>query len=82
MDPEERIARFFSKLDEVLEITARQLNDRYNFQKTALAKQFPLLMSRLWNGTEDLKPNDTIESVINQALSESGLSDWQNVSLH
>ena len=66
MDPEERIARFFSKLDEVLEITARQLNDRYNFQKTALAKQFPLLMSRLWNGTEDLKPNDTIESVINQ----------------
>ncbi|MDE6756934.1 MAG: anaerobic ribonucleoside triphosphate reductase [Muribaculaceae bacterium] len=66
MEPDERIARFFSKLDEVLEITARQLNDRYNFQKTALAKQFPLLMSRLWNGTENLKPNDTIESVINQ----------------
>lgn len=66
LDKEERIRRFFSKLDEVLDITARQLCDRFNFQKTALAKQFPLLMSRLWNGSENLKPDDTIESVINQ----------------
>lgn len=65
-DEHERIERFFSKLDEVLDITARQLDDRFNFQKTALAKQFPLLMSRLWNGSDRLKPNDTIEPVINQ----------------
>ena len=65
-DHEERIDRFFKKLDEVLEITARQLCDRFDFQKTALAKQFPLLMTRLWNGSENLKPNETIESVINQ----------------
>lgn len=66
VDREERIAMFFSKLDTVLDIAARQLNDRFNFQKTALAKQFPLLMTRLWNGSEKLGPNDTIESVINQ----------------
>ena len=66
LDKEERIRRFFSKLDEVLDITARQLCDRYDFQKTALAKQFPLLMTRLWKGSENLKPGDTIESVINQ----------------
>lgn len=65
-DDDERIARFFTKLDEILEITARQLCDRFDFQKTAKAKQFPLLMSRLWNGSEVLKPDDTIESVINQ----------------
>lgn len=65
-DKEERISRFFSKLDGILEITARQLCDRFDFQKTALAKQFPLLMSNLWNGSENLKPTDTIESVINQ----------------
>lgn len=65
-EQEERITRFFAKLDECLEIVARQLCDRYNFQKTALAKQFPLLMSRLWNGSETLRPNDRIESVINQ----------------
>ena len=62
----DRIAAFFSKLDEVLDITARQLCDRYNFQKGALAKQFPLLMSRLWNGGDKLGATDTIEPVINQ----------------
>lgn len=65
-DQEERIKLFFSKLDQVLDITARQLCDRYEFQKTALVKQFPLLMSRLWNGSDTLRPNQTIESVINQ----------------
>lgn len=65
-DKEERIARFFAKLDEMLEVTARQLCDRFDFQKTALVKQFPLLMSRLWNGSDTLQPNQTIESVINQ----------------
>lgn len=65
-DRQERIDRFFARLDEILDITARQLHDRFDFQKTALAKQFPLLMSRLWNGAENLGPNDTIESVINQ----------------
>ena len=65
-DKAERIARFFSKLDEVLDITARQLCDRFDFQKTALVKQFPLLMSRLWNGSDMLKPEQTIESVIYQ----------------
>ena len=65
-DKNERIERFFEKLDEILDITAMQLNERFNFQKTALAKQFPLVMSVLWNHTENLGPNDTIESVINQ----------------
>ena len=65
-DKTERIDRFFEKLDEVLDITAIQLNERFNFQKTALAKQFPLVMSVLWNHTDNLKPNGTIESVINQ----------------
>ncbi len=65
-DKEQRIAKFFAKLDDMLEITAKQLDDRFQFQKTAYAKQFPLLMSKLWGGCERLKPNDTIESVINQ----------------
>lgn len=65
-DKEERIARFFQKLDEVLDITAQQLHERFQFQKTALAKQFPLVMSVLWNGADKLGRNDSIESVINQ----------------
>ena len=65
-EKEERIERFFEKLDEVLDITAQQLDERFNFQKTALAKQFPLVMSALWNGADKLGPNDTIEPVLNQ----------------
>ncbi len=65
-DKEERIRRFFEKLDEILDITALQLEERYNFQRTALAKQFPLVMGVLWNGADKLEPNDTIDSVINQ----------------
>ena len=65
-DKQERIDRFFAKLDNMLEITARQLNDRYQYQKTAMAKQFPLLMSQLWIGADELKPCDKVESVINQ----------------
>ena len=65
-DKQERIDAFFKKLDNVLDITARQLDDRFQFQRTALAKQFPLLMSQLWVGCDGLKPNETIENVINQ----------------
>ena len=65
-DKEQRIAKFFALLDNMLEITAEQLHNRLEFQKTAFAKQFPLLMSALWVGCDKLKPTDTIASVINQ----------------
>ena len=65
-DRDERIKEFFRRRANVPDITARQLHDRFNFQKTAMAKQFPLVMSQLWNGSENLKPCETIESVINQ----------------
>ena len=65
-DKEQRIACFFAKLDALLETTARQLHERMEFQKSAHAKQFPLLMSSLWLGCEQLKPDDTIAPVINQ----------------
>lgn len=65
-NPEERISKFFQKLDRVLELTARQLDERFQFQKTALAKQFPMVMTALWNGASSLRPDQTIEPVINQ----------------
>ena len=65
-DKEARIGKFFEKLDWALEISARQLDERFQFQKTALKKQFPLLMNGLWLGSGKLDDNDTIESVINQ----------------
>ena len=55
---------FMQKLDKYAGVVARQLYDRYRFQCTAIAKQFPLLMSGLWLGSENLKPNDAVEPVL------------------
>ena len=65
-DKEQRINTFFAKLDNILEIAAKQLDERFQFQKTAFAKQFPLLMRYLWIDADKLNPDDTIKSVINQ----------------
>ena len=62
---DDRIHEFFQKLDWALEIAAKQLNERFNFHKTALKKQFPLLMGSLWLDSDKLEDNDTIEAVIN-----------------
>ena len=71
-DKDARINRFFAKLDNMLDVAAKQLNERYDFQKTAMAKQFPLLMRSLWTGAENLSPDDTIEKVINQGTLSIG----------
>ncbi len=58
------ITLFWEKYEKYLALTAKQLDQRYQFQATAKAKQFPLLMSGMWMGSENLKPNDTIEPVL------------------
>ncbi len=55
---------FLRKLEEYEGIVAKQLYDRYQFQCTAVAKQFPLLMSGLWQDSDKLKPNDSVEAVL------------------
>ena len=62
----ERIDCFYRKLDQMLDLAALQLHRRFEFQKTAAPKQFPLLMSVLWEGCEQLAGEATIEKVINQ----------------
>ena len=63
-DKDERVSAFLEKLHDAMEITSRQLMDRYEFQCTAQAKQFPLLMQGLWVGSERLKSNDEVRSVL------------------
>ena len=55
---------FLNKLEQYTDVAARQLYDRYKFQCTAVAKQFPLLMSGLWQDSEKIKPTDTVEEVL------------------
>ena len=65
-DQEKRVAVFMLRLNDMCELVAKQLDQRFEFQKTALAKQMPLVMSCLWNGASELQPDDTIAPVINQ----------------
>ncbi|MBO6096026.1 MAG: anaerobic ribonucleoside-triphosphate reductase, partial [Bacteroidales bacterium] len=71
-EKDQRLKVFFQKLDWALDIAARQLNERFDFQKTALKKQFPLLMAGLWLGSEKLDDNDPIEPVLNQGTLSIG----------
>lgn len=64
-EPEQgRFQKFIEKFDYAIQITGKQLYERYQFQCTALAKQFPLLMSGMWIGSENLKPDDEIREVL------------------
>lgn len=63
-DEKERLHTFFDKLTYAIKITGKQLYERYQFQCTALAKQFPLLMSGMWMGSENLKPDDEVRDVL------------------
>lgn len=55
---------FFELLAEKADICIEQLYDRYLWQGSAKAIQFPLLMSGYWVGSEKLKPNDTVKEVL------------------
>lgn len=61
---DKRLLAFFEKLTDAINITGKQLYERYQFQCTALAKQFPLLMSGMLVGSENLKPEDEVREVL------------------
>lgn len=63
-DKNERLDMFFERLNQSVDIAARQLYDRYKFQCTAMAKQFPLLMSGMWLDSDKLSGDDKVEPVL------------------
>lgn len=65
-DETKRVEYFFELLKDRCDIVAKQLSDRFNFQKTAFKRQFPFLMNYLWIDGDKLKDDDYAESVINQ----------------
>ena len=64
--------KFYAKVRECTEIAIRQLLDRYNYQREGLKKQFPLLMSGMWNGSESLNAEDKLGDVIKQGTLSVG----------
>lgn len=63
-DQDEKLDTFFRKLDKCIDVAAEQLYDRYSFQRTALKKQFPMLMDGMWEGSEKLKRDEPVKNVL------------------
>ena len=55
---------FMHELEKYTTIAAQQLHERFLFQSTAIAKQFPLLMEGMWLDSDKLKPNDSVGDVL------------------
>ena len=64
--------KFFELLEHYTNVAVAQLLDRYDYQCTAAKKQFPLLMSGMWNGSESLKDNETVEKVLSEGTLSVG----------
>lgn len=59
------VEKFHKKVEEMTYFTAEQLIERYNFQKTALAKQFPFMKANnLWKGMGVKSSNDELDDVL------------------
>lgn len=65
-DINRRLLKFENKLIDYVNLVGKQLDERYQFQKKALAKQFPLLMSGMWNGSAELSSESEVGDIINQ----------------
>lgn len=63
-DQEEKIATFFKNLDKCIDVAAEQLYDRYSFQRSALKKQFPMLMTGMWEGSEKLNYDEQVKNIL------------------
>ncbi|RUA06289.1 MAG: anaerobic ribonucleoside triphosphate reductase [Fusobacteria bacterium] len=52
---------FHKNVKETAYFVANQLKDRFEFQGSALARQFPFMMENgIWNGGQDLNPHDEV----------------------
>lgn len=63
---------FLNKLTRYVDVAVKQLVDRYSYQRTGLKKQFPLLMSGMWTGSEVLKTNEEVGDVLKQGTLSVG----------
>jgi len=72
-------AFFLKSLHNITEMVAEQLYDRYQYQRTALARQFPFMMgNNIWQGGELLNANDEVADTINSGTLGIGFIGGHN----
>lgn len=80
-DAIERLAKeiFIGSVHDMAVFIAEQLYTRYQYQRTALARQFPFMMSNnVWKGGGNLNPNDEVGDVLNQGTLGIGFIGGHN----
>lgn len=73
------INKFQNKIIEKTYFVAEQLLERYNFQKTALGKQFPFMReNNLWKGMNKISGNDEVGEILNSGTLGIGFVGGSN----
>ena len=58
------VKKFFVRLNDLIELTAKQLYNRFKFQSVYKKKDFPFLMNGVWIDSDKLDSNDEVRDVI------------------
>ncbi len=70
---------FFEGVERMARLIAEQLKRRYDYQRTALARQFPFMMGNdVWKGGGALNPSDGVGDVINSGTLGIGFIGGHN----
>ncbi|RRD39876.1 anaerobic ribonucleoside triphosphate reductase [Leptotrichia sp. OH3620_COT-345] len=73
------VKEFQTKIKEMTYLVAEQLLERYNFQRTALAKQFPFMGANdLWKGMGKKEPNEELYDILNSGSLSIGFVGGAN----
>ena len=72
LESDKDIDKFFVKLMEQVEVAVKQLVERYEYQRTARKQQFPLLMTGMWNTSENLRTGEEVGDVLKQGTLSVG----------
>ena len=73
---------FIESVHALSELIAEQLYARYQYQRTALARQFPFMMGNdVWKGGGKLSPNDQVGDVLRQGTLGIGFIGGHNAMM-
>ena len=73
------INKLYTSIREMARLVGEQLHTRYEFQATALARQFPIMMGNdVWKGGVALRPNDPVVHVIDSGTLGIGFIGGHN----
>ena len=73
---------FLESVNNMAQLIADQLYTRYEYQRTALARQFPFMMGNdVWKGGEDLNPNEEVGDVLRSGTLGIGFIGGHNAMM-